>query len=451
MFATTALGPLKIQSITGVCQVQKFLRGWFYPLFVTKEEAIESDILSGGKGIFVTLSFLNRRGEFYMPDSNRNLAKDIDPIVYTNHNGDGAENSFSRIKDKISELIVSQSPDYVVDQYPQFLGFLKAYYQFLEQNRGAQEVLQNINVYSDIDTTAEDLVEKFFKTYAYDIEQSDNADYTFLIKNIREIYKRKGTESAYRILFNIFFNETIEFFYPYTLVLKPSSGKLVTPVILRVKESQDSSKIFDFENTEVVGSKSKTKATVNKVIKYNIKNYDVYELYLNNNSITGTFLPDEEITADKAILINGTPETYVVRGQLFSIIKRIKPKTAELGYSAGSYLKIQDSTGISGKAKIKAVDSKGRIKSVEVVDSGINYSSNVVVTSNLPTETINGKYSIINGIVTVKFDFIHEIPVGKQIRVKYSNVNNRIHNYSHSANIITASDKRTIQFRYPGL
>jgi hypothetical protein len=451
MFATKALGPLKIDGITGECQVEKFLRGWFYPLFVTKEEAIQSDIESGGKGIFVTLVFLGKLGEFYMPDSNRNLGKDIDPIVYTEHTTNGAENSFSRIQDRISELIVSQSPDYVVDQYPQFLVFLKAYYQFLEQNRGAQEVLQNINVYSDIDTTAEDLVEKFFKTYAYDIEESDNVNYQFLIKNIREIYKRKGTESAYRILFNIFFNETIEFFYPYTLVLRPSSGKLITPVILRVKESQSSSKIYDFENTEVVGSISKAKATVNKVIRYNIENYDVYELYLNNNSIVGTFLPEEEITANKAILINGFPETYVVRGQLFSTIKRIKPKNAEQGYSVGSDLLIQDSSGISGKAKIKSVDQYGRIKTVEIVNSGINYSSNVSVISNLPTETINGKYSIINGIVTVKFDFIHDIPVGKRISIKYSNVNNRLHNYSHSADIITVSDKRTIKFRYPGL
>jgi len=451
MLQTKALGPLKIDGITGVCQVEKFLRGWFYPLFVTKEEAIESDIQSGGKGIFVTLVFLGKLGEFYMPDSNKNLAKDIDPIIYTNHEDDGAENSFSRIKDRISELIVSQSPDYVVDQYPQFLVFLKAYYQFLEQNRGAQEVIQNINVYSDIDTTSEELVEKFFKTYAYDIEQSENIDNQFLIKNIREIYKRKGTESAYKILFNIFFNETIEFFYPYTLVLKPSSGKLITPVILRVKESQDSSKIYDFENTEITGSQSKAKATVNKVIRYNIENYVVYELYLNNNSISGTFLPEEEITADKAILINGSPETYIVRGQLFSILKRIKPKNAELGYAVGSDLKIQDSYGISGKAKIKSVDHYGRIKSVEVVNSGINYSSNVKVTANEPTESIAGKYSVINGIVTVKFDFIHEIPVGKQITVKYSNVYNRLHNYTHFANIITTPDKRTIKFRYPGL
>ena len=35
-------------------------------------------------------------------------------------------------KDKLSHLINSQVPDFVLDDHPQFLQFVKLYYQFLE-------------------------------------------------------------------------------------------------------------------------------------------------------------------------------------------------------------------------------------------------------------------------------------------------------------------------------
>ena len=38
----------------------------------------------------------------------------------------------AKFNDKISTLINSQLPDFVVDDHPQFVQFLKTYYQFME-------------------------------------------------------------------------------------------------------------------------------------------------------------------------------------------------------------------------------------------------------------------------------------------------------------------------------
>ena len=38
----------------------------------------------------------------------------------------------AKFNDKISTLITSQLPDFVIDDHPQFVQFLKTYYQFME-------------------------------------------------------------------------------------------------------------------------------------------------------------------------------------------------------------------------------------------------------------------------------------------------------------------------------
>ena len=116
------------------------------------------------------------------------------------------------------------------------------------------------------------------------------SDNTFLIKKIRDIYSRKGTEDAYRILFNILYKETIEFFYPYEIVLKTSSGKWYLPKSLKVKQLDPLQNVFDFENTLVVGEISKATAVVNKVQKIILGGYEIYELLLDTNSITNNLL-----------------------------------------------------------------------------------------------------------------------------------------------------------------
>ena len=63
---------------------------------------------------------------------------------------------------KITHFIDSQIPDYIQEYYPMFVIFITKYFQFLENSsNGAQYSLQNIQLNSDIDTTADDLAVEF--------------------------------------------------------------------------------------------------------------------------------------------------------------------------------------------------------------------------------------------------------------------------------------------------
>ena len=64
---------------------------------------------------------------------------------------------------KTSLLINRQVPEYVRDDYPLFLSFLEAYYEFLEEQQGTSKndlitKAKSLNNVSDINLSLEDLV-----------------------------------------------------------------------------------------------------------------------------------------------------------------------------------------------------------------------------------------------------------------------------------------------------
>jgi hypothetical protein len=446
------LGPLKIFGASKPDTFGGYREGWFYPLYTTRAEAIQADIDRNGNGIYRVVSFYNRKGEFYVPESYANLGELRDPLIYTLYEGDGAENPFKRIQNRLSILIEEQLPEFIQTDYTMFITFLKAYYEFLEQNNQAQEILQDITKYSDIDKTSNELVSRFLQNYAHDLPQSEITNNRFLIKKIREIYSKKGTEPAYEILFNVLYKESINFFYPYDVVLKPSSGKWVTRYVLRIRQTNDRQNIFDFENTEILGKTSKAKAIVNKVIKIDLQEYEVYELVLDSTSVSEDFLRDEEIEATKTILLTNTSYSISpLSARVYSIISKIDIIDGGIGYTRGHPVTITDNTGILATAKVNRVNRYGSITSFDIVEPGVNYSPNTVISVGTPTENLVGTYSMYRGAVTVTFPIQHGLVKGKKIDVTYTgNIYSPIDNTNHTVSIVSIPNVRTIRYRYPG-
>lgn len=371
-------------------------QGWYYPLFLDEREAMKEDIRNKGKGIYGKISFLERTGEFYYPNSLQNsLFNSRDPLIYDNYTGNGTESKFSRIQDRLSSLVPTQLPDFIQTEYTNFIEFLKAYYQFLEQNTGAQEVLSNIRQYSNIDQTSKELVEKFFNYYAHGYTKSDITDNNVILKKMLQIYENKGTEEGYRILFNILFKETIDFFYPSNYILKVSDGKWKTGKFIRSIKNNDQQNYYLFEDTEIKGLTSGTTALVTNVVKLNIGPYEVFEFEIDPISSKGRFT-GERIVATKAIIDSSNNIVTAnlsadIDGNLISRIiigKDIvgNQLRTRRGYSPGQILTVSDAAandenpgGSGALVKVKTVDSFYRIKEIEVLDPGVGYSSNVVL------------------------------------------------------------------------
>lgn len=423
--------------------------GYFYPVFLNIEECILEDKQRGGNGNYITFTIYEVPGEFYMPSSFINLAKSKSSDFYELYQGEGAENPFSKIKNNLSVLIDDQLPDFVREENAEFIQFLTAYYEFLESNNQAQEILQNLSRYADIDETSELLVEQFFKTYSENLTKSDIADNRFIVKKIKELYANKGTEISYRLLFNILFKETIEFFYPYTVVLKASDGKWSTPYSLKVKQVIENQNIFDFEQTEIIGLTSGATASVSSVLKFNVGEFEYYQLVLDENSLTSNFIPGELITATKSF--SDEPVVLNLRAELYRVVSKITIQESGIGYEIGQPITITDTTGKYARAEISGVDRFGGIKAINVIDSGFEYSDFTEVDPGLPGRVLDGTYEMIDGKVTITFPRQHGITIGKTIQVNYTgNVFSAVNDTSHEAVVVSVPTPRKIRFRYPG-
>ena len=125
---------------------------------------------------------------------------------------------------KISNLVASQLPFFVRNDHENFVAFLEAYYEFLEQQNGVNNLTKNLLNQSDVDMT--DLfVENFYNNFLPFIPKDTAVDKTLILKHIKDFYRSRGTEKSIRFLMRILFNEDVDFYYPQRDILRVSDGK----------------------------------------------------------------------------------------------------------------------------------------------------------------------------------------------------------------------------------
>lgn len=280
---------------------------------------------------------------------------------------------------RISNLIASQLPFFVRNEHPNFILFLEAYYEYLEQSNKTVNVAKNIRKYRDIDLTEDQYALKLYETFMPYIPKDVLVDKNLLIKNIKDFYRAKGTEKATRFLMRILYNEEIEFYYPKKDVLRASDGKWYIQKSLRItdtKVANVSNSMFTalekFIGTRITGKTSQASAIVENVDRYFEKGTQIDELIL--SSINRSFVNNEEIYSLK--------DTEYLSSNIFGgIINSITITNAGTGYQIGDPVIIVSNTGTGAVASISSVTT-GNISSISVVNGGAGYikGSNVSIT-----------------------------------------------------------------------
>ena len=141
---------------------------------------------------------------------------------------------------RTSLLINRQLPEYVRDDYPLFLSFLEAYYEFLENQQGTEKndlttKAKNLRYVSDVDTSIDDFEDNFFNTYATLVPKDVAVDKAFLIKHLLPLYLSKGSEKSFKFLFRMLFNDEVSILQPKNNVLRSSDGKWTVENILKLE------------------------------------------------------------------------------------------------------------------------------------------------------------------------------------------------------------------------
>jgi hypothetical protein len=151
---------------------------------------------------------------------------------------------------KLSILIDRTLPEFIRDEHPTFTDFIKAWLDYLDGDiNGAHYHLTRLSEYIDPDYN--DLIDVLKKAYmvTYPITPLGSVEHTqddFLIKQLREIYKKKGGEDAYKFFFRAQFDEGIKLRYPKEFILKTSDGKWYVPKYIEFNGvSSDIAKFFN--------------------------------------------------------------------------------------------------------------------------------------------------------------------------------------------------------------
>jgi hypothetical protein len=236
---------------------------------------------------------------------------------------------------KLSELVPQQLPDYVSEFYPLFVIFVVKYYEWMEQQGNAQNVIQNIILNADIDTTASSLATKFLSSYLPGMPQTSAANQAFLVKHFRDYFNTKGSVSSFEFFFQSFFDDQASIKLPGNSLFKTSDGNWYTEKTLQVSTVTGDPE--SIQGCRITGSSSQAVAVVESVSRV----YNKYDLTLQNRSLVGVFSSSETITTTVYDFVANTTSQVVM---LNTKPQQIAPgRYITTGSQLSSDQKLQDS------------------------------------------------------------------------------------------------------------
>ena len=236
------------------------------------------------------------------------------------------------------------------------------------------QTLQQLLEYADIDKTITDFLDQFRDSYLTAIPNTlaSGVSKRNLVKNIRDLYRAKGTRRGHELFFRLIFGETPEIFYPKDNVLKISAGEWTTATVLRIVATQgDPTNLAGQTITQTVdvdlGAEAST-VVVESVLQFQEGATTVFELILNVPSIDGTFISGATVTG-----VDNVNADLAIAGTIQSIITGANVTDGGSFYTTNDV--ITTSSLVGEKAEISIVDvSPGSVEEVAIDNPGTGYS-----------------------------------------------------------------------------
>ena len=256
--------------------------------------------------------------------------------------------------------------------------------------------IQQLLDYPDPDKTIQGFLTKFRNAFLQSIPDTldSGVDKRKLIKNIKSLYRAKGTHKATEVFFKLLFNENAEVTLPKEQMIRVSDGKWDTQKVLRCIEvgTSDATKLIGQTITQanVAGNASINEATaiVENVFKFGIAGNTIVEIVLNEDSITGTFVTGQNITGTA-----NDDDDVLVTATLSGIITTKTITNDGVGHSSGDSVTISGG-GTGANIQVDTVGS-GSIEEILVDSVGSGYEIGDVV--NFSTGNASAKVSVVNG------------------------------------------------------
>lgn len=197
------------------------------------------------------------------------------------------------IENIVSNFIENQFPHIYREQGPDFVMFMKAYYEWMENKDSFKDTdgslvkppiyqARNLMEYRDIDETYIEFLEHFQQKYLYGIPFSIIISKRYLLKHILDVYRSKGTIQCFRLLFKLIYGEDVEIYLPGKDLLKPSDGSWHVPRYLELSNQSNPKTIASYVGKTIIGATSKTVAIAEDYGRESLYRDRLNILYISN-------------------------------------------------------------------------------------------------------------------------------------------------------------------------
>ena len=116
---------------------------------------------------------------------------------------------------KTSILVPYQLPEFIRDNpdYTNFVSFLQAYYEWMEQSGNVMDLSKNLLNYRDVDNTTDEFLKYFYNDFLTyfpkELLEDPTKNKSTIVKLAKELYKSKGTPASYQFLFRLLYNADV--------------------------------------------------------------------------------------------------------------------------------------------------------------------------------------------------------------------------------------------------
>tara|TARA_B100000927_G_scaffold67159_1_gene52970 strand:- start:2927 stop:5812 length:2886 start_codon:yes stop_codon:yes gene_type:complete len=282
---------------------------------------------------------------------------------------DSAQGQIQYEKRNSSFLVEEQVPEYIRNEFPVFVTFLKKYYEFMDQQSKQNDEI--INYTNDLDAASDNFLDKWRGALVGDFPKSISLDKKFFYKRAKDFYEAKGSRESIQAFFRIMFGENVDITYPSKFVLRPSDAIYNQERAVKLQESEHGGakepldlegRKIDLRFFETTGSVTVLKqhnATVARVEK---NSYQTNGLTLQRFELVLNF--DDTVTEVKGPGAGATATATISGGEItgFTI------SNAGSGYDAApKVLVLGDGTGAEAVATV----SGGKITAINIKDGKV--------------------------------------------------------------------------------
>ena len=174
--------------------------------------------------------------------------------------------------------------------------------------------IQQLLDYADVDNTIYDFLDNFRDEFmnAIPLTLATGLDKRNLIKNIRELYRAKGTSEGHKIFMRMLLGETADVIYPNKYMMRASDGKWGNKIIMRTAPLSNID-VKEAVGTIILGKTSGATALIASAISFSEGGAAIVEFELNPDSISTKFTFTEGETLSTTSTVQDITMTFTLK------------------------------------------------------------------------------------------------------------------------------------------